>query len=125
MKSIALSALLFSAFLSPAVFAETCQGPAPCGWEPVTDITAPPADDQLCLGGTLGCVTVTYGRLEDPVAAGAWHAVAYALVRGYPVTGTAGPCLPAQSCPAIYGEAKDALSLNARRAFRVMRFLGQ
>ena len=123
MKKRILASLLFGLAFSAATSAATCTGPAPCGWEPTE--TDPPVPADLCLGGTLGCVTITYGRLEDPALAGAWHAVAYALVRGYPVTGAAGPCLPEQSCPAIYGEAKDALSLNARRVFRVMRFLGQ
>jgi len=114
--------VLLLAMSNPA-WSGTCPGPAPtCDPAPAPNPIVPPPDD-LCLGGELGCLHVIYMRNDDPVVAGAWYADAYAAVDGYSVRGTAGPCLPGQSCPAIFGEAKDAVSLSALHAFRVMRYL--
>ena len=120
MKSIALSALLFSAFLSPTAFAETCTGPAPCDWEPVTDVSEPPAADELCLGGNIGCIPVTYSKIDD--GDGGWYAMARTNVGGdFPVAVLSGICKPTWSCPALYSEAKRKLSVEALGVGRVQR----
>lgn len=69
------------------------------------------------------CVPVVYDTDTDPLTDGAWRAKAYSVVGGYPIMGIAGPCLKGQEFPAIFGEAKDALSVQIRQDARVMRFL--
>ena len=73
--TIILLALLFCI---PAAHAQTCPGPAPCGWEPV--VTTSPEDDELCLGGNIGCIPVTYAKIPD--ADGGWYAMARSVVEG-------------------------------------------
>ena len=104
MKSKILAAAALSVSLSATATAETCTGPAPC------------------LGGDVGCLPVIYEHANDQSIDGAWFAVASTVLKGYPVTGSAGPCFPAQDCPALYSEAMRDLELNVLHAARVMRF---
>lgn len=113
LKILAAAALL-SVLISASASAETCIGPAPCDYVP--------PDATLCLGGSVGCLPVIYEHADDQNISGAWFAVASTVLKGYPVTGTAGPCFPAQDCPALYSEAMRDLALNVLRTARVMRF---
>ena len=119
MKSIALSALLFSAFLSSAAVAETCVGPAPCDWTPSTDASEPPDADELCLGGNIGCISVAYSKIDDDD--GGWYAMARSNVDGFPIAALSGICKPTWDCPALYSEVKRKLSVEALGVGRVQR----
>jgi len=100
---------------SAVAFSQACFGPGGCQSpsEPI------PGPTELCLSAELGCVPVTYLRVDVP---GAWFSVATATVSGYPTLGWSGPCFAGAECPAIETQAFTDLTTQATRATRVLRF---
>jgi hypothetical protein len=116
MKYLALLAFIFTVNAN----AQTCAGPAPCDYQPPCfgpGGCQPPAEPvgpaELCLPD--GCTPVVY-EWQD-----AFMTATSALPNGYPVRGTAGPCLK-EYCPNIGFQAFGKLLSNALDADRAQRY---
>lgn len=103
-------------------------GPSPvpptCPQEPITPSDPPDPKYgtgplEICLNATLGCAPVIYkvARFD-----GAEFALAFATIDGYPLVGSAGPCLYYQDCRGMNGVAYSQLVAAGQNAMRAIRF---
>jgi hypothetical protein len=120
---VAMDKVLFAVMMlfSVGVFADStgvCTGPGDCTATTVLD-----KPTQLCVNAEFGCTYVYYVQEDYRGEGAAWFALAQSTVQGYPVIGSAGPCLLNEDCPNIYRQAYDALRMNALAVNRAMRFI--